>query len=48
MPKREKRNTFDWATLKGNSSLSMKFGDFISYYKKIFYQKILQKLWPEK
>ena len=45
MPKHETRNTFYWITWEVNSLL-MKFGQFMSFYKRKKYQKIRQKLRP--
>ena len=34
--------------MESKHNLSMKLGQFVSYYKRKFYQKILQKLWSWK
>ena len=46
MPKHKAGNTFYWITWEINT-LIIKFGQFVSYYKKKSHEKILQKLRPE-
>ena len=49
MPKHKTRNTFYRITCEINTSLLMKFGQFMSYSKRNnFIKKIVQKLQPQK